>query len=219
MIRRPSSPLEQVVRRLSEHHPEIPCLLKKNSLRKPHFDGPIPRNFVVTIQYKERQTGNYVVIISSGNNCIQVGSNIAIVHNFCTVGEIITEKSMITLLIEVKAEMKEIKPHVKHLLNIQQSTTTEDEEEDIAFEELSLPCTDVDELFQLNEKLKINKTVHKELLSILSTTGGRNLREVIYRMMRELMLNCVLRHFNWTGQGSKHSFRDLALGHVMERHV
>ncbi|KAJ8048508.1 hypothetical protein HOLleu_00853 [Holothuria leucospilota] len=90
MVRKPFSSLEQVVRRLSEHHPEIPCEQKKHSLRKPHFDGPIPRNVVVTRQYMELQTENYVVNISSGNNCIQVGSDIAIVHNFCILGEVST---------------------------------------------------------------------------------------------------------------------------------
>lgn len=34
---------------------------------------------------------------------------------------------MLTLLMEVKAEFKEVKSHVKHLLNIQQSTSAEDE--------------------------------------------------------------------------------------------
>lgn len=129
------------------------------------------------------------------------------------------EKSMLTLIMEVKAELKEVKSHVKHLINIHQSKPTDDEEEDMALQEMSLPCSDVDELFQLDEKIKTSKTIHKQLLSILSTTGGRTLREVVSRMMKELVLNCVAIHFNWTGQGSKHSFRYLALRHVMERAV
>lgn len=71
---------------------------------------------------------------------------------------------MLTLIMEVKAELKEVKSHVKHLINIHQSKPTDDEEEDMALQEMSLPCSDVDELFQLDEKIKTSKTIHKQLV-------------------------------------------------------
>ena len=77
------------------------------------------------------------------------------------------DKSMLTLIMEVKAELKEVKSHIKHLVNLHQSKAKDDdddEEEDMALKEMSLPCTDVDELFQLDEKIKTNKTIYKQLV-------------------------------------------------------
>lgn len=38
-------------------------------------------------EYKELQTNKYTLNIAAGNNCVQIGSHIALVRNFCTIDQ------------------------------------------------------------------------------------------------------------------------------------
>ncbi|KAJ8043177.1 hypothetical protein HOLleu_10156 [Holothuria leucospilota] len=77
----------------------------------------------------------------------------------------------------------------------------------------------MEQLEELDRQLKINRELHRHLLSILSATGGKRLREVIRRMMTELITNEVAKKTNWTGQGGKTSFSALALRALVEKAV
>lgn len=86
-VRKPSSPLEQVIRRISEQSQSHETSVKPFALRKPHCGGPIPREVLVSSEYKELQTNKYTLNIAAGNNCVQIGSHIALVRNFCTIDQ------------------------------------------------------------------------------------------------------------------------------------
>ncbi|KAJ8029022.1 hypothetical protein HOLleu_28305 [Holothuria leucospilota] len=88
MVRKPSSPLQQVIRRLSEETEEIrdKCPPGQVMLKRLHSSGPLPINIVASSQYKELHMQKCIAKTSVGNNCVQIGSEIAIVHNFFTIG-------------------------------------------------------------------------------------------------------------------------------------
>ena len=90
MVRKPTSPLEQVIRRLSEQHLETakdPSDCHRRKLKRPHTSGPLPTDTAVTSEFMELQTKNFVVKTSLGNNCVQIGNDIVVVHNFCKINE------------------------------------------------------------------------------------------------------------------------------------
>ncbi|PIK38588.1 hypothetical protein BSL78_24571 [Apostichopus japonicus] len=155
---------------------------------------------------------------SSNIDAVQSTSNLSPVGHMSTSGTNVSvaERSIIRLLIELKAEMKELKTKVNHIL---QSHQTEQQDAESIAEDLSLPLTTREELQCLEERLKTDKSVQKQLLCILSTVGGRNLREVIKRMLHELMSNDVAINLNWTGQGEKMAFKELALRPILEKAV
>lgn len=81
MVRKPSSPLQQVVRRLSEvknnrQKPQTPNLFARE-----HQDGPVPPG-VSARQYKVANLPHCTIKLSDGDNCIQIDNSIAIVRNF-----------------------------------------------------------------------------------------------------------------------------------------
>ncbi|KAJ8017971.1 hypothetical protein HOLleu_44293 [Holothuria leucospilota] len=68
MVRKPTSPLEQVIRRISEQQVKTakdPSDHHQRKLKRPHTSGPLPRDTVVTSEFMELQAGNFVVKLSN----------------------------------------------------------------------------------------------------------------------------------------------------------
>ncbi|KAL2087968.1 hypothetical protein ACEWY4_016796 [Coilia grayii] len=82
MLRKPDLPLQQVVRRLSEvsdsYTPPprvIPLLFEQ------HQDGPLPLQFCNAKQYRKAVRKDFCLSVKTGDNCIVVGQEIAVVQN------------------------------------------------------------------------------------------------------------------------------------------
>lgn len=86
MVRKPSSPLQQVVRRISELHSnslndEEACKPNKK-FRMFHSDGPVPSGFTGTVsQFKELAIDDIVINSSERDRCIKLNNKIVLVQN------------------------------------------------------------------------------------------------------------------------------------------
>ncbi|KAL2102394.1 hypothetical protein ACEWY4_001562 [Coilia grayii] len=82
MLRKPSQPLQQVVKRLSE---EPVCLVPppptQPALLHPHQEGPLPQDFRSGQQFKKVQLNNFCLALKQGDNCIMIKNKIGIVQN------------------------------------------------------------------------------------------------------------------------------------------
>ncbi|PIK42768.1 hypothetical protein BSL78_20370 [Apostichopus japonicus] len=86
LIRKPTSPLQQVIRRLSEQTYEPKKVEENDRLQKPHNDGPLPViNRWPCFQYKELHMEDYTIKLNEADNCVQIDSqqsrHIVVVQN------------------------------------------------------------------------------------------------------------------------------------------
>lgn len=86
MVRKPSSPLQQVIRRISEldsaslKDEETWNTHKK--LKMLHSDGPVPQGFTgVVSQFKELSVDGFVINTSERDRCIKMKNKILLVQN------------------------------------------------------------------------------------------------------------------------------------------
>lgn len=81
MVRKPSFPIQQVIRRLSEG---IVQKLSKTcwpNLKGEHRHGPVPEGFGPCSQYSHVQIENYCITLKENDRCVRVNDNICIVRN------------------------------------------------------------------------------------------------------------------------------------------
>lgn len=81
MVRKPSFPIQQVIRRLSEG---IVQKLSKTCwpiLKGEHRHGPVPEGFGPCSQYSHVQIENYCITLKEIDRCVRVNDNICIVRN------------------------------------------------------------------------------------------------------------------------------------------
>ena len=82
-IRKPTCPLQQIIRRLSEerHHLSHSVNLTPPSVpKREHIEGPLPFEFNNFAQFKEIYR-NLHLSTSCGNNCVGVGSKCGLIRN------------------------------------------------------------------------------------------------------------------------------------------
>lgn len=86
MVRKPSSPLQQVIRRLSELHStrfnDEEASKPNKQLKMPHSDGPVPSGFTGAVyQFKELAIDEIVINASERDRCIKMNNVIVLVQN------------------------------------------------------------------------------------------------------------------------------------------
>lgn len=86
LVRKPSLPLQQVIRRISEGqnlhghtHVRVATVAKKS-----HTHGPVPRQFEAYPQYQELHLPDCYISIHEGDNCVLIGDKVALVRNILT---------------------------------------------------------------------------------------------------------------------------------------
>ncbi|KAJ8044055.1 hypothetical protein HOLleu_11408 [Holothuria leucospilota] len=87
VVRKPSFPLEQAVRRLLEEADKRQLQPVQDApvlYRKMHHAGPNIPGIKVVSMWKEIQMKKFKTNISKGNNCVQIGNEIVLVRNFIT---------------------------------------------------------------------------------------------------------------------------------------
>lgn len=85
LVRKPESPLEQVIRRVLEVQSATSiCTPSKCTklFQQQHQAGPVPGEMVVSQQYKVLNLPNFTLKISDGDNCTQIANDIVVARNF-----------------------------------------------------------------------------------------------------------------------------------------
>ena len=92
LLRKPSYPLKQVVKRLQDrskhaHYLQI-CCKSGVQLKGEHHKGPLLHGHFSSngIQYEQMQLKDYCVSRKKGDNCVRIGNDIAIVRNILKCG-------------------------------------------------------------------------------------------------------------------------------------
>lgn len=86
-IRKPTLPLAQVIRRLSEKKSTQNAHKVQGTLKKQHTDGPVIRQFLSFSQYKGLELPGVYISVSRGDNCIMVGDKVGLVRNILSGGD------------------------------------------------------------------------------------------------------------------------------------
>ena len=85
MVRKPQSPLQQVIRGLSEQRRTDPPVTK-DQLQYPHSSGPLPRGYKGCSQFSQLHRPDCIIKTSVGDNCVQIDDSVGVVRNFCAKG-------------------------------------------------------------------------------------------------------------------------------------
>ncbi|XP_049332101.1 uncharacterized protein LOC125799437 isoform X1 [Astyanax mexicanus] len=82
LVRKPHQPLQQVVKRLSEMPTAlVPIPTCSVSLQHKHHNGPLPPQFGTADQFNKITWNECTISTEPGDNCIEVGHEIAVVKN------------------------------------------------------------------------------------------------------------------------------------------
>lgn len=81
LIRKPSQPLHQLVRRISEQSSNYMCKDSSCSLKKRHSNGPLPVQYSGASQFRQLLKGNMVISLESNDNCFLIDERIACIEN------------------------------------------------------------------------------------------------------------------------------------------
>lgn len=86
LVRKPSCPLQQVIRRLIEKKESKKSFRKITpACKKQHFAGPLPIYCPPCNQFEELHLENFMISIKKGDNAIQVHQDVFIVNNIVVV--------------------------------------------------------------------------------------------------------------------------------------
>lgn len=85
MIRKPHSPLTQVIRRVSEVHNQkhsVEVKWPKTQVNIEHRNGPVPDLFEGDVlQFRELVMNGVHIRITEGDNCVRINQIVALVEN------------------------------------------------------------------------------------------------------------------------------------------
>jgi hypothetical protein len=73
----------------------------------------------------------------------------------------------------------------------------------------------IDDLDQLEEKLKTDKDVKDKLVTYLSVIGGKSYVSTVQRIMAAVVGPNLAKKFNWYGKKGKRSFKALELASIV----
>ncbi|KAJ7998119.1 hypothetical protein DPEC_G00219260, partial [Dallia pectoralis] len=80
-VRKPDFPLAQIIRRLSGVEDirtvQLPC----KALRMQHYVGPVPDGLQATAQYRQLQTKQWSIKVSTDNNVFAIDKDICVIYN------------------------------------------------------------------------------------------------------------------------------------------
>lgn len=80
-VRKPTFPLAQIIRRLSEAERISTIKLPCKGLKMQHYVGPVTDGLEVVAQYRELQTEQWLMKVSTGDNIFSLDGDICVVHN------------------------------------------------------------------------------------------------------------------------------------------
>ncbi|XP_071854684.1 uncharacterized protein [Apostichopus japonicus] len=130
-----------------------------------------------------------------------------------------TQKKILMILAEIKAEVRDLKRQTVANSHLIQSLKTSHLDLEELPDDVNLPLSSVPLLTALDELARTDFNVEKRLILTLSSVGGQILPVAVRRMLQELIQNSVAKCINWTGQGEKLAFKDLFLRKVLEKAI
>ncbi|KAJ8018126.1 hypothetical protein HOLleu_44057 [Holothuria leucospilota] len=81
MVRKPSNPLQQIVRRLSEMQDDRSDQEHERQIWKSHNNGPLLRGFENSQQYSYLKLKGFTIGITQADNCVLINDDICLVQN------------------------------------------------------------------------------------------------------------------------------------------
>ncbi|XP_071855560.1 uncharacterized protein [Apostichopus japonicus] len=130
-----------------------------------------------------------------------------------------TQKKILMILAEIKAEVRDLKRQTVANSHLIQSLKTSHLDLEELPDDVNLPLSSVPLLTALDELARTDFNVEKRLILTLSSVGGQILPVAVRRMLQELIQNNVAKCIHWTGQGEKLAFKDLFLRKVLEKAI
>ncbi|KAJ8018127.1 hypothetical protein HOLleu_44058 [Holothuria leucospilota] len=86
-------------------------------------------------------------------------------------------------------------------------------------EDINFPLQTVEEVTDLDAKLKTDKKWEKSVVHYLSLIGGRTVEDTVRRIMGHCLSNTLALQYNWAGKGEKTAFSHLHLNNVIYRAI
>jgi len=80
LLRKPDTPLQQVVKRLSEMSMKS-AVTESNAFQKPHESGPVPKDLSNCHQFREFHHSGFTVSLTANDNCVLIDGKPALVRN------------------------------------------------------------------------------------------------------------------------------------------
>ncbi|XP_029986321.1 uncharacterized protein LOC115416624 [Sphaeramia orbicularis] len=119
---------------------------------------------------------------------------------------------LLNMNIKIEMLMDQVKVIQQHLATI--STTSSPEVEGLLPEGI-IPLKDIRALEALEYEIKSKDGLRAKMVTTLSLMGGVDVRETVWRTMRQLMTNSLATNLNWRGVNGKTGFCGLQLKEVI----
>ncbi|KAK0152149.1 hypothetical protein N1851_006459 [Merluccius polli] len=78
-----------------------------------------------------------------------------------------------------------------------------------------LPIRDPVDLVALDDAIKTKQVKRKDLVITLGLLGGANLKDTVWRVMKQILVNNLATRINWTGLHGKLAFNKLEMKNVV----
>jgi hypothetical protein len=197
-VRSAQNPVAQIVRRTVEkQHVRNTDHAAHNasSLKRPHSKGPLLSNMSTYRQYCHYKTRDNLISCCTGDNCFEIHGKVAVIHNV-----LVSEAEQISVVYE---DYEHIEPFFQYPLD--SSALSIHVVSGLSGKLRACRVEDVGKKFVA---LPLKKSLPR---------GGRNIDELVRRVMKFLMKNSLERQFNMVGRFGKRAFGQTALFNIIYR--
>ncbi|XP_056120986.1 uncharacterized protein LOC130099344 [Rhinichthys klamathensis goyatoka] len=110
--------------------------------------------------------------------------------------------------------LEEIKGQVRQNTLLLQAILRKENAAEVVNEEFHFPIRSMTGIKDLEDSLS-NRDTQRSLTRYLTSLGGTSAKDIVHRIMREIMTNELANKFNWQGRGQKSPFSTLLLAKVV----
>ncbi|XP_039652229.1 uncharacterized protein LOC120556655 [Perca fluviatilis] len=110
--------------------------------------------------------------------------------------------------------LEEIKGQVRQNSLLLQAILRRENAAEVVNEEFQFPLRSMTGIKDLEDRLS-NRDTQRSLTRYLTSLGGTSAKDIVHRIMREIMTNELANNFNWQGRGQKSPFSALLLAKVV----
>ncbi|XP_059415412.1 uncharacterized protein LOC132151325 isoform X1 [Carassius carassius] len=110
--------------------------------------------------------------------------------------------------------LEEIKGQVRQNTLLLQAIMRRENAAEVVNEEFQFPLRSMAGIKDLEDRLS-NRDTQRSLTRYLTSLGGTSAKDIVHRIMREIITNELANNFNWQGRGQKSPFSTLLLAKVV----
>ncbi|XP_067268685.1 uncharacterized protein [Pseudorasbora parva] len=110
--------------------------------------------------------------------------------------------------------LEEIKGQVRQNTLLLQAIMRRENAAEVVNEEFQFPLRNMTGIKDLEDRLS-NRDTQRSLTRYLTSLGGTSAKDIVHRIMREIITNELANNFNWQGRGQKSPFSTLVLAKVV----